>query len=143
MPAPIRSSIELHVLGVADAEDHVGVLEDLLGVFAGDAHHVADDLQRQRRRDLGHEVALAHRRDAVDDLLRLLTRTDSSIFATCRGVKPRFTMSRSFVCFGASMLIIEPSHSAISAGMSPIVDRRRGVERVGIAATPASRRRSA
>ncbi len=31
-------------------------------------------------------------------------------------------MRRSFVCFGASMLIIEPSHSAISAGMSPIVD---------------------
>ena len=49
-------------------------------------------------------------------------RTDSSIRATWRGVKPRFTISRNFVCFGASMLIIEPSHSAISAGMSPTVD---------------------
>ena len=29
--------------------------------------------------------------------------------------------SRSFVCFGASMLIIEPSHSAISGGMSPML----------------------
>ena len=49
------------------------------------------------------------------------SRTYSSIFATWRGVKPRFTISRSFVCFGASMLIIEPSHSAISAGMSPML----------------------
>ncbi len=35
-----------HVLGVADAEDRVGQLEDALVVLAGDAHHVADDLER-------------------------------------------------------------------------------------------------
>ena len=39
---------------------------------------------------------------------RAWTRTLSSIVAIWRGVKPRFTISRSFVCFGASMLIIEP-----------------------------------
>ncbi len=50
------------------------------------------------------------------------SRTESSMRATWRGVKPRLTIRRSLVCFGASMLIIEPSHSAISAGMSPIVD---------------------
>ena len=52
---------------------------------------------------------------------RAWVRTFSSIFATWRGVKPRFTMSRIFVCFGASMLIIDPSHSAISGGMSPML----------------------
>ena len=63
----------LHVLGIADAEDDVRELEDPLGVGARDAHHVADDLQRQRGRDLADEVALAaERRDAVDDLARLL-----------------------------------------------------------------------
>ena len=51
---------------------------------------------------------------------RACVRTDSSICATRRGVKPRLTMSRNFVCFGASMLIMLPSHSAISGGMSPM-----------------------
>ena len=61
----------LDVLGIADAEDDVRELEDALGVLARDAHHVADDLQRERGRDLADEVALAQRRDAVDDLARL------------------------------------------------------------------------
>ena len=57
----------------------------------------------------------------MSTISRACWRTFSSIFATWRGVKPRFTISRSFVCFGASMLIIEPSHSAISGGMSPML----------------------
>ena len=52
----------LHVLGIADAEDRVGELEDALGVGARDAEHVADDLQGERGRDLAHEVALAAER---------------------------------------------------------------------------------
>src|SRR5205823_2761467 len=44
-----------------------------------------------------------------------------SMRATCRGVNPRLTISRSFVCFGASMLIMLPSHSATSGTMSVIV----------------------
>ena len=43
-------------------------------------------------------------------------------------------MSRNFVCFGASMLIIEPSHSAISGGMSPIVVLGAEWNVVGVAA---------
>ena len=63
----------LHVLGITDAEDLVRELEDALGVGTGDAEHVADDLQRQRGRDLAHEVALAaERRDLIDDVARLL-----------------------------------------------------------------------
>ena len=53
---------------------------------------------------------------------RLLRERCPRSVATWRGVKPRLTISRSLVCFGASMLIIEPSHSAISGGMSPTVE---------------------
>jgi hypothetical protein len=35
-----------------------------------------------------------------------------------------WTISRKRVCFGASMLIIEPKNSAISIGMSPMFDPR-------------------
>ena len=35
-----------------------------------------------------------------------------------RGVKPRLTIKRSFVCRGASMLIIEPNSSLTSCGKS-------------------------
>ena len=59
------------VLGVADAEDGVGELEDPAVMRCGDAHHVADDLQRQGGGDLLDEVALSERRDAIDDLARL------------------------------------------------------------------------
>ncbi len=44
--------------------------------------------------------------------------TYSSMRATIRGVKPLLTRRRSFVCRGASMLIIEPRSSLISAGKS-------------------------
>jgi hypothetical protein len=51
-----------------------------------------------------------------------LRRTSSSIAATTFGVKAFWTISRKRVCFGASMLIIEPKNSAISIGMSPMFD---------------------
>ena len=72
----------LHVLGVADAEDHVAAPRTrLASPDGGTPDHVAHDLERQRRRDLGDEVALAllgdrvdHRRRAdlhlVEDLVR-------------------------------------------------------------------------
>src|SRR5262245_33311903 len=60
----------LDVLGVAEPEDPVGLLEDELRLALGDAHHVADDLERERRRDLGHEVAATLLDHAVDRLLR-------------------------------------------------------------------------
>jgi hypothetical protein len=55
------------VLRVAEAEDDVGAVEDELLLAAGYAHHVDDDPERQPRRDLGHEVALAPFDDLVDD----------------------------------------------------------------------------
>ena len=45
-------------LGIADAEDRVGPLEDPGVVLGRDAHHVADDLEGQRRGDVLDEVAL-------------------------------------------------------------------------------------
>src|SRR5205809_11697 len=62
-----------HVLGVTHAEDRVGQLEDALVLGARDPEHVADDLERQARRDLADEIALSAERDrTVDDLARLL-----------------------------------------------------------------------
>ena len=48
--------------------------------------------------------------------------TYSSSWFTIRGVNPRFTISRSFVCRGASMLIIEPKSSLTSCGRSGMLD---------------------
>ena len=45
------------VLGLELTEDHVGPAEDSLLVLLRDAHHRADDLQRQRGRDLADDVA--------------------------------------------------------------------------------------
>ena len=58
------------VLGVAEAEDHVGAVEDELLLAARDAHHVDDDPQRQGGGHVGDEVALAALDDLVDDLRR-------------------------------------------------------------------------
>ncbi len=52
----------LVVLGdvlVPEPEDHVGPVEDLLVVVLGDAHHVADHLQRQRAGQLRDHLTLA------------------------------------------------------------------------------------
>ena len=46
-----------HVLGVAVGEDDVRRVEDRVVVGGADAHHVADDLERQPGRHLDHEVA--------------------------------------------------------------------------------------
>ena len=48
-----NSSKSVVDVGVAEAEDHVGPVEDPLVVLLGDAHHVADDLQRQGPGQLG------------------------------------------------------------------------------------------
>ena len=50
------------VLGVAVAQDDVGAAEDGGVLGGGHAHHVADDLERERGGDLGDEVALARGR---------------------------------------------------------------------------------
>ena len=122
------------VLRIADAEDGVGELEDAPVVARRDAHHLADDLERQRRGDLADEVALAARRDGVDDAARARSRTISSTRATVRGVKPLFTSRRSLVWRGASMLIIEPKNSSSSIGRSPMLEPWPGDEQVGRAA---------
>jgi len=61
----------------------------------------------------------------VDDPRRARRRTDSSVFATMRGVKPRFTMDRSFVCFGGSVEIIDriPESSVSSGSAEPNAER--------------------
>ncbi len=60
----------------------------------------------------------------VRTMRRAVERTVSSSEATTRGVKPRFTSFRSFVCRGASMLIMEPKNSSSSTGRSPMFDPR-------------------
>ena len=58
-------------VGVSEPQDHIRPVEDILMVFLGDAHHVADDLQRQRTGQFGDDVARAvrmvgdHRRDQL------------------------------------------------------------------------------
>ena len=56
-------------VGIAEAQNDVGPVEDPLMVVFGDAHHVADDLQRQGAGQVSDDLALAvgmvlhHRRD--------------------------------------------------------------------------------
>ena len=55
-------------VGVAGAEDHVRGVEHGVELAAGDAHHVADDQQRERLRERLDEVDLALLAHVVDDL---------------------------------------------------------------------------
>ena len=48
-------------VGIAEAEDDVGPVEDLVVVFGRDAHHVADHLQGQRAGEFGDQLAVAVR----------------------------------------------------------------------------------
>src|SRR5436309_897031 len=59
------------VLRIADAEDDVRELEDAPVVRRGDAHHVADDAERERRRHLLDEIARPLGGHRVDDPARL------------------------------------------------------------------------
>ena len=86
-------------VGIAEAKDDVGPVEDPVVVLFGNAHHVADDLQGQRAGQLRDQLAVAvgvlldHRRDQR----RARSRTDASVRATTFGVNARLTMLRSRV----------------------------------------------
>ena len=60
--------VALAQLGVVEANHEVREVEDLLPVFLGNPHHVADDLKREVRGHLGHELAFTFLDDAIDDL---------------------------------------------------------------------------
>ena len=122
------------VLGIARAEDDVGAVEDELVLALRDAHHVADDLERQRRGDLGHEVARALL-DRRRRRSRAATRcTSSSTRCSMRGVKPRETMRRSRAWRGSSMLIIEPKNSRKLAAGRPMLRAAARAEELRVAA---------
>ena len=111
-------------VGVAEAEDDVGPVEDLLVVLVGDAHHVADHLQRQRTGQLGDQFGRCRRdgsRSSPTTSRRARSRTESSVRATTLGVKALRTMLRSRACRGSSSAIIEPKYSATSGIWSPMV----------------------
>ena len=75
-------------------------------VGRGDAEHVADHDDGQRRRDVGHEVAAALLAHLVDDGVADETQTCSSMARTRLGVKPSETSRRRRTCSGASKSII-------------------------------------
>ena len=91
--------------------------------------------ERQRARDVGHEVALALGRRRVDDRPRPVARPPARGSPIWCGVKPRFTISRSFVCRGSSMLIIEPKNSSISGGKSGMFEPRPQMNSSGLRLT--------
>ena len=88
---------------------HLGSAENPPGEArqqAGQLQDVADDLQRQRRRRSPTRSRIRRavrpgRRSRAPACAPTLRSSRSR-----RGVKPRLTMSRNFVCFGASMLIM-------------------------------------
>ena len=66
--APAMRLAAAEHVGVAGPEDDVRGVEHRLELAAGDAHHVADDEQRERLRDRLDEVDLALLAHVVDDL---------------------------------------------------------------------------
>ena len=58
------------VLRVVEADHRVAPIEDLVPILGRHAHHLDDHLERQLGGDVGHEVALAARRNLVDDPVR-------------------------------------------------------------------------
>ena len=79
------------------AEDDVGHLEDVVPLVVGDSHHLADDLERQRGGEVGRRRRTRPARPWRRRSARALTRTSSSMRATMRGVKARFTIIRTRV----------------------------------------------
>ena len=134
MPAPMSSSSVCTYSGSPTPRIDVRELEDALGVGARDAEHVADDLQRERGRDLAHEVALAAAARPRSTISRACSRTISSIFATWRG-------REAAVHDQPQLRVLRRVH--VDHRAEPLrdlgrdvadVDARRGVERLGIAA---------
>ena len=82
---------------IAVAEDDVGPSEDLVVVFLGNAHHVADHLQREADRPLGDQVAVPSGWSATmaETSRRARSRTESTMRANTLGVNARFTIARS------------------------------------------------
>ena len=123
-----------HELGVAAAEDDVGGVEHRAELAAGDAHHVADDQQRERLREHLDEVDLALLAEVVDHLgADRLDRVEHAL--ELRGVNERATMPRWRAWRGSSMVMNEPKNSSASAGMSGM--RHRALAR---SRSPAGRR---
>ena len=80
----VRKNLECHFhqvlerpaeVRVARPEDHVGPVENLLGITARYAHHVADDLQWERGSECFHEVELV-----VAVLLEYIINERASLF---------------------------------------------------------------
>ena len=63
-----RGAVEAHHLGVAASEDDVGGAQDRVELAAGDAHHVADDQEREWLGERFDQVRLALLAHVVDDL---------------------------------------------------------------------------
>ena len=93
-------------------------LKTVLVVGRADAHHFADDLEREPGRHLDDEVAPAEAGHPVDDVVPATSSMWSSIRLIMRGLKAADTMRRRRAWRGLSMLIMEPKYSSISSGMS-------------------------
>ena len=109
----------------------------LLMVLLGDAHHVADDLQRQRAGQLGDHLARPSGCVSIivlDEATGALSRTEASVRATTLGVNALLTMLRSRRCRGSSITIIDPKYSDRSGFPSLITMLGLGAEDVRMAA---------
>ena len=115
-------------LGIGAGQDDVGVRSTIVVVLVPDAHHLADDLQRQPGGDVLDEVARPGGQQLVDNASAAVRCTSSSNFLIILGVNARETIRRSLACRGSSMLIIEPKYSLNSAGRSSMLVAPRAEE---------------
>ena len=134
MPAPIRSSMRRARTRDRRRRGSTLVSSKMRWLSSSrDAHHVADDLQRQRGGDLAHEVALAHRRDVGRRSPAPGRAPTPRSSRTCRGVKPRLTMQPQLRVLRRVHVDHRAEPLRELGGHVGDVDRRRRVEGVGIA----------
>ena len=105
------------ISGSPAPEDHVGGIEDRGELAAGNAHHVADDQQRERLRHRLDQVHLPF--SQMPSTTSVQTRsTESSTPPAVAGVNDRATMPRWRAWRGSSITMNDPRTPSPPSGRS-------------------------
>ena len=119
--ACMPSGVGLHLPGLA-VQAEVEPVADLLALALGHAEHAGDDLDRERRREVGDGVERVGVLEGRRGTRVITSRTIGSRAVTARGVNTRLTSARSRSCSGGSIMMMLRK-LRITSGSFDSVDR--------------------
>ena len=113
-------------IGIAQAKDDVGISKDHLSLAIGDPHHVADNFQGKRRRDVSHEVAFAALDHTVNDYVCAAL---DGVFQTAQGLRREPSGDDAAETTVARVVHIDHAAKELRKFRGQIRDRRRASRR--------------